>query len=147
VPRLLTAAQVWVQSGGRVQLLDAPLGGPPPEDCDCLGETDSARALALLRRVAVLALEGRVRPQPVGERVHAPAPASARQLLDRLAGVEQPYTEVEQVQADLIALQGEPTRVTTAMRSAQLALLVTLLAPMLLVMLSVRYVAMQQILK
>jgi hypothetical protein len=144
VPRPLTAAQVWVQDSGRVQLLDTPLAEPPTEDRDCPGATDSARALALLRRVAVLALEGRLRPEPDGTRVHAPAPASARLLLNRLMGVEQPDTEVEQVQADLIALQGEPTEVTRAARSAQLALLLAMLAPFLLVMLMTRYVAMQR---
>src|SRR5262249_34856665 len=96
LPRPLTAAQVWVQSGGRVQLLDAPLADPPPEDGDCTGETDSVRGLALLRRAAVLALEGRSRPQLTGERVHAPAPASARHLLDRLVGGEPPYGGVRQ---------------------------------------------------
>src|SRR5207244_1257197 len=65
-------------------------------------------------------------------------------LLDRLTGVDRPYETAEQVQADLIALQGEPTRVTAAMRSAHLALLIAALAPFLIIMLSVRYFAMQR---
>ncbi len=142
LPRPLTVGQVWVQPGGRVQLLDAPLGEPPAADADCPGETDSARALALLRRVAVLALEGRLRPESAGA-VHAPAPAGARDLLDRLTGVQRPYETVEQVQADLIAQQGEPTRVTAAMRSAHLALLLAVLVPFLIVMLLARYIVMQ----
>jgi hypothetical protein len=143
LPRPLTASQVWVQPSGRVQLLDAPLSDPPPEDADCPGETDSARALALLRRVAALALEGRLRPESAGA-VHAPAPAGARDLLDRLTGIERPYETVEQVQADLIAQQGEPTHVTAATRSAHLALLVAVLAPFLLIMLAARYFAMER---
>jgi hypothetical protein len=147
LPRLLTAAQVWVQDSGRVQLLDTPTTDPPAEDGDCPGATVSARALALLRRVAVLALEGHLRAQPHGAHVYAPAPGSARHLLDRLVGARQPYTEVEQVQADLIALQGEPTEVTTGMRSAHLALLVTVLVPFLLMMISARYLVMQEFLQ
>jgi hypothetical protein len=66
------------------------------------------------------------------------------QLLDRLTGTEQPYGDVEEVQAALIELQGEPTEVNTALRSGHIALLVAVLVPILVLMLGVRYAALHQ---
>jgi hypothetical protein len=146
LPRPLSAARVWVAPGGRVQLLDGPPPGVGPgEESDESG--DAARALGLLRRVAALALEGWQGGKAPGEPVHAPVPARVALVLDRLTGAEDPYTEVEQFQSDLIALQSEPTDVDAATRSGHLALLVAVLSPVLLLMLGARYLAMQHTLK
>ncbi|HYT92820.1 MAG TPA: protein kinase [Gemmataceae bacterium] len=147
LPAPLNVAQVWVQPNGRVQLLDVPIPGAIGADTDAPGETDSARALVLLRQVAALALEGRLQATAAGEPIHAPVPASVALLLDRLSGAEQPYEQIEQVQADLIAQQGEPTEVDTTLRSGHLALLVAVLVPVLVLMLGVRYFALHHALR
>jgi hypothetical protein len=147
LPWPLNVAQVWVQPNGRVQLLDVPIPGVLGADTDAPGATNSARALALLRQAAALALEGRLQPQDAGTPIDAPVPASVALLLDRLTGVEQPYEQIEQVQADLIAQQGEPTEVNTTLRSGHLALLVAVLVPVLLTMLGVRYFALHHTLR
>ena len=55
LPRALTPDQVWVESDGRIQIVDAPIAetGPPAEDAD-----PSRRGLALAYGVALTALTG-----------------------------------------------------------------------------------------
>jgi hypothetical protein len=96
VPGSLAVAQVWVQRGGQIQLLDLPLGRTegkevPPEE----------RSLALLGQVARQALAGERQPLPL----------HASTLLARLIGAEQPYKRVEEVQTDLAFARDRPTRV------------------------------------
>jgi uncharacterized RDD family membrane protein YckC len=149
LPATLSVQQVWVQPNGRVQLLDAiyRFASAAP----CRGETinrpaqpEGERSLALLRQVAVLALEGRLQAKSPGESIHAPVPAHAIRLLDRLMGVEQPYEGVDRVQSDLIALQGQPTEVSMSLRTGHLALLVAFLYPLLVLMLGMRWVYLHQ---
>jgi hypothetical protein len=89
LPRPLTPGQVWVQEGGRAQLADTPLvadaagAGPQAEG------TDAERSLALLREVALLALDARAR--------------GASAALSRLFGTGPKYETVEQFQASLAA--------------------------------------------
>jgi hypothetical protein len=128
LPTRLTLAQVCVQSPGRVTLLDGP-----PAATDTTADAD-ARALALLRQVAVGALTGSADPQ-ADARVRAPLPLHARALLGRLTGEKAPYERVGQVRADLAAMGGRPAEVATVLRALHLALGFTFLAIGLLEML------------
>jgi hypothetical protein len=95
---------VWVQSDGRAQLADTALSeaaAPPPGRA---GETEVDRSLALLRQVAVLALEARSRqPGDPPMSLQASLPEPARPVLDRLLGSAPGYETVENFQADLAA--------------------------------------------
>jgi hypothetical protein len=135
LPASLSVDQVWVQPDGRVQLTDGVLTDRLPESSGPLTGTDQERSLALLRAVAVLALEGRLRkPEEPPAPVRAPVPLHARPVLDRLAAVSSPYTDVRQVQADLAALRDQPTEVTRPWRAEHLALLTALHFPGLVAM-------------
>src|SRR5262249_33845796 len=63
---------------------------------------------------------------------------------DRLMGVEQPYESLDQLQWDLIDIQGQPTEVTVSLRTGHLALMVAFLYPLLLMMLGVRYIYLRE---
>src|SRR5262249_51659458 len=83
-----------------------------------------ARALALLRQVAGLTLEGR--PRPDGQPPHsirAPVPLHARKVLDCLLGVQEPYDQVQQLQAELAATRNRPAASPRRHRAAYLAVL------------------------
>jgi serine/threonine protein kinase len=123
LPDVLAVQQVWVQPNGRVRLLDVPpvtppAAGPVADPC-----------LALLRDVALLALEGR--PRPPGARpapVRAPVPEHARRMLDRLLGVGgQGYGDVGQLQADLAATHDQPVEVTRGQRALAVMVLAAVL--------------------
>jgi hypothetical protein len=117
LPAPLSAAQVWVQADGRVQLLDA---------APAAGE-GSASPLSLLRQAAVLALEGKPRPPraaPAG--VRAPLPEHAARLLDRLLGAGKPYAGLSEFRSDLAAAADKPTETTRPRRLAHLAVLAVL---------------------
>jgi uncharacterized RDD family membrane protein YckC len=135
LPPQLTCDDVWVQLDGQVQLVDLPTesstGGPSETDA----ETPDSRGLRLLRQVAVLALEGRMpapdeRPKPI----LAPMPEHAHRILNRLAGIDDPYTTVEQLRADLAATADQPLEVGPAQRGTQLALQTAFLLPGLALM-------------
>jgi uncharacterized RDD family membrane protein YckC len=132
LPRTLTVEQVWVQPNGRLQLLGTPLAEPAEA---APAGTDEERALELLRRVAVLALEGNPRP---AERpptpVRAPLPGHAAAWLDRLLGVRGQYNALGHAHFDLSATRALPTQVTRGMRTAQVAILALLHLPGLAVM-------------
>jgi hypothetical protein len=105
LPRVLSPAEVWVQAGGLARLADTPLAAGDEEPQGLLVGADRERALELLRRTAVLALEGR--PRPPGDRtapVRASLPEPARAVIDRLVGAGPAYETVEQVRADLAGL-------------------------------------------
>jgi hypothetical protein len=108
VPASLAPRQVWVQIDGQVFLIDPPL--KPVSVPEAEGSAaEEARALALLRRVAVLSLEGQERPDRAPPpSIHAPLPLYARALLQRLLGTEAsgafpPYDRVAAFAADLSA--------------------------------------------
>src|SRR5262249_48205283 len=75
-----------------------------------------------------------------GRYLQAPVPARVAELLERLVGGVGAFHTVAEVRAALADLEGQPTRITRALRSAHLALLATLLVPLLLVMFVGRYV-------
>lgn len=139
LPPSLGVSQVWVQPGGRVQLVETPVGNDAPLTPAelCVAAGDHARALALLRDVAVLALEGKPRAGPADpSHVNAPLPLHAAGVMNRLlagaaapptpaghprpAGAERPYGRVDELRADLLATQDEPAEITRATRAKHL---------------------------
>jgi uncharacterized RDD family membrane protein YckC len=104
LPRSLSRAQVWVQDDGRARLADTALAAG--DQAEQTAGTDQERALALLRAVAALALEGRPRqPGDTAAGVRATLPAPAREVIERLLG--QRYESVEQLRAELAAPREE----------------------------------------
>jgi hypothetical protein len=97
LPGSLNPAQVWVQPDGRAQLADTALTEGAQEQAGAEGCTDQERALALLRQVADLVMEGRP-PNPAGR------------VVDRLTTGKPPYETVLQFQADLAAHREAATR-------------------------------------
>jgi hypothetical protein len=135
LPASLSVEQVWVQPDGRAQLTDGILTDRLPGTSGPSTGTDQERSLALLREVAVLALEGHPRkPEEHTASIRAPVPLHARPILDRLAAISAPYTNVQQVQADLASLRDKPTEITRPWRAEHVALLAGLHLPGLLVM-------------
>jgi serine/threonine protein kinase len=112
LPAALTAGQVWVQSDGRLQLLDVPVAaGPPP----------AADALTFLRDVSFLALEGEPRrADDKAAGVRAPLPQHAALLLGRLSGWGEPYRGVRPFSADLGATADKPSAVGRGRRFAHI---------------------------
>jgi hypothetical protein len=102
LPGSLSADHVWVQPDGQAQLADIALTERSPSAPDRSGETDQRRALALLREVAAVALEGRPRrPQDPPAPAQAALPEHARQVVRRLMGISEGYETAQQFQADL----------------------------------------------
>jgi eukaryotic-like serine/threonine-protein kinase len=123
LPPELSLDHVWVQPGGQVQLLDFPLARSGGARVLASGAPQT-RALALLRQVAILALEGRLRPDGEPPRsIRAPVPLHARKVLDCLLGVQEPYDQVQQLQAELAASRHRPAEITRRHRAAYLAVL------------------------
>jgi eukaryotic-like serine/threonine-protein kinase len=132
LPAMLGADQVLIQSNGQIEILDWPLqdddGQALSDESD---QVPSRPGLALLAEVAVLSLEGRARPleDARGRRraIRALLPLYAADLLARLLEVRQPYRNVQEFQAELLACRDRPAQATAARRAAALALSVALL--------------------
>jgi eukaryotic-like serine/threonine-protein kinase len=127
LPRSLTVDRVWIQANGRVQLLDASLddfGDTNPAD-----PPDQKAGLLLLRQVAELTLEGRVRRADEGPApIRAPVPKHAAPMLNRLLLPDKHrFRSVDQFGEELAVSRNQPPEVTTAQRAAHLALLTTAL--------------------
>jgi hypothetical protein len=118
LPPCLGLDQVWVEPNGRVQLLERSLTPPTPVP-------PRPQPLLLVREVASLALEGRPRRTPGP--VHAPVPAHAVPLLDRLFSPTG-YPTLSDLQHDLGETHQHRPEVTPALRAAQLGLLAVALA-------------------
>lgn len=100
LPHDLTPEHVWIPVHGHVQLLDTPMGGldttARTQPVAVTPTDDPKRALAFLREIAILILEGRHRP--VGDPpkpIRAGVPLHVRAMLDRLIGVRQPFAAIE----------------------------------------------------
>jgi hypothetical protein len=116
----LTVDQVWVEPDGRAQLVD-PLVLGDASGVGPAGQSDQARALSLLRRVAGLGLEGgRRRLDDEATAVRAPAPLHAARILGRLFGQPAPYEDVAALRADLAATSDLHTEVGVALRATHL---------------------------
>jgi hypothetical protein len=128
LPAALTLDQVWVDNGGRVQLLDVP--AHPAAG----GEPTSATLLGLLTQVAAFGLEGRRRTAPAP--VAAPVPLYARSLLARLARAAERGKGLRPWQQDLAAAADRPTAVSRFRRAGHAALLALFLLPGLVMLLA-----------
>jgi uncharacterized RDD family membrane protein YckC len=116
MPPSLSLEQVWIQSDGRLQLLDFPI----PRPTEALSQP-TINPLQLLRDVATVALEGE--PRPAGkesEPIHAAIPLHARNLLQRLLNASYPFTGVEAFQLALKESHYLPTEVDPSLRLGQL---------------------------
>jgi hypothetical protein len=128
LPHDLTPDHVWIPRHGHVQLLDTPMGGldttsraasaAPAEDCD--------RALAFLREVAIVLLEGGRRPVGAPPKpIRAPVPVHARRMLDRLLGFADPYPSVDPFLQDMGEAREAMAELAPALRLVQAGLFVT----------------------
>jgi hypothetical protein len=99
-PTTLTTAQVWVQEDGRAQLADLPLTATASDE-DTSG-TPQQRAIGLLARTVVLAVEGQPRSASAAAgSLQGTVPADARAVCDRLLGIGGEHDTVEQFLAAL----------------------------------------------
>jgi hypothetical protein len=127
VPRVLTVEQVWVEPGGRAQLLDFPL---PTGQAVAAGETKSRYPggafdpTRFVKQVAALALEGVARNGR--ETVHAPLPPPAARIVNTLFADR--YADLTDLQADLKENHAHPAEVNTGMRAGHLTVQAVLLA-------------------
>ncbi|MCS6977222.1 MAG: protein kinase [Gemmatales bacterium] len=135
-PQPLRLDHVWISRDGRVQIADWPAADVAspwviPDD-----RPPERQALELLRRVAVLTLEGKPRddsapPSPI----QAPLPEHGRRILDRLLGVQEPtYHSLEEIHDDLLRTQDAPSEVDATLRMGQLAILASGVIPSLVLM-------------
>jgi hypothetical protein len=134
LPDPLTVEQLWVQSSGQLQLLEAVAGKWIPAHKESGLRSDEDRALSLLAEAAVVALEGRARADgKFAPPIRSPIPEHAAALVNRLLGSRHHGLTIEQVRTELSATQDRPREVTRSWRGAHLVLLTSLLAlPMLL---------------
>lgn len=130
-------AQLWVEPGGRLQLLDfdIPTGSAPSVD-PTHPEEPAIRPLPpipFLRQVTTLALEGQ--PRSGGGPVQAPIPPHAAQITDHLFDDDATgYSDLGSLRQDLMENHDYPAQVTATMRGAQLGAQAAMLAVGLLVM-------------
>jgi hypothetical protein len=135
LPAALAVEQVWVDHGGRAQLLDVPAtpadDGPP-----------ATTPLGLLEQVARFGLEGarRTAPSPVA----APVPLYARSLLTRLARAAGKGKGLREWQQELAAVADRPAAVGRFGRVGHVALLALFLLPGLFLVWALGIVALVQ---
>ncbi len=131
LPRKLTPSQIWVAPDGRALLLDAPVGreASATTASEVAGEGETAQILTFFRDVSALALEGRSRPPADGSLpIRAPLPIYAGEILCRLVCEPSPKALderagdlLDRLHSDLLALQSEPSVITTGRRVNHLA--------------------------
>ena len=119
--------QVWVEPGGRVQVVPFPLPtgsgrAPVSREAKPAAAPDPLR---LVREVATLALEGA--PRSAGGRVAAPVPPHATRITDRLFA-DDGYPGLADVRTDLADSHAHPPRVTAGLRAGHLTGQAVLLA-------------------
>ena len=120
-PDVLSPEQIWVEPGGRLQLVDFPM---PTGQAVAAGETKSRYPggafdpLGFVKQVTALMLEGSAR---TGHgRIRAPLPAHASAITNRL--FDDGYTSLAELRDDLTANQSLPPSVTGGNRVAHLTL-------------------------
>lgn len=133
----LTVSQLWVEPGGRLQIVDFPLPTGCRRDATLrLGEHERrvTEPLQLIRLVTTLALEGQ--PRSSGGPVRAPIPPHAAKVTSRLFRDDaEGYLSLTSLQTDLAETHTHPAQITTAMRTAYLSVLGMMLTPGLILML------------
>ncbi|OWK45642.1 protein kinase domain-containing protein [Fimbriiglobus ruber] len=123
--------QVWVEPGGRVQILDFPLPVGAARVPGALPEPGTGDPSDLVRRVATLALEGT--PRAAGGRVRAPLPAHASRITDRLFGGGEPGA-LDALRGALADNHAFPPHVSAGVRAAHIGVQGPMLALGLVVM-------------
>jgi hypothetical protein len=124
LPQPLAVELACIQADGRAVLLDMPFTEPPEGEAETTAadEISEKQALALLARVALLALEGhRVNELPVAVRAPLPLPAAA--VLGKLLTFERTGFRLRDLAERLTDLQDKPPEVTRGRRAGQLALM------------------------
>ena len=133
-PKVLSAEQLWVEAGGRAQLLDFPL---PTGQAVAAGETKSRYpggafdAMKFVKQVTALTLEGVARHGR--EPVRAPLPPRAKAIADDLFADR--YRALHELYADLKENRQHPAEVTAGTRAGHLTAQGMLMAVGLLCML------------
>ncbi|MGL6074494.1 MAG: protein kinase domain-containing protein [Fimbriiglobus sp.] len=126
--------QVWVEPGGRLQLLDFPLPSGrqgmlnPTATCPCLDPGQ------LIRQTTTLALEGV--PRPDATRLYAPIPPHASKITDKLF-IQEKAIDIGRVQTALRENHHSAPEVTGTVRAAHLSVLTLMVAIPLMVMYAV----------
>jgi hypothetical protein len=120
LPDRLSPEQVWVQSTGRIFLLDSPPRSP----------TVCATPWELLRQVAAVTLEGLTRHEKdQREPIRAPIPGHARVLLTRLMGTQASFLSLLELRQALAEAHERPEEISRPGRALQVALSMTGAAP------------------
>jgi uncharacterized RDD family membrane protein YckC len=120
LPNPLNTEQAWIQSPGRVQLLDSWLAGLPTTESTSSGG-DGTRALDLVRDVSLLCLENRPRSEGKSlRRPCAPVPGYAAQLFKRLFLNKPPLENPEELRAILVASRDRPRQLSRRMRAGSI---------------------------
>jgi hypothetical protein len=124
LPQPLAVELVCIQADGRMVLLDMPFTEPPQGEVQtpAADEIPEKQALALLARVAVLALEGR-RVNELPAAVRAPLPLPAAAAVGKLLNFERAPFRLRDLAQRLTDLQDKPPEVTRGRRAGQLALM------------------------
>lgn len=119
VPKVLSVDQVWVEPGGRAQLLDFPL---PTGQAVAAGETKSRYPggafdpSKFVKHVTALMLEGATRN---GRKpVRAPLPLRAKEIVNRI--MSDRYKDLKTLHADLKENLTHPPEVGVGMRAGHL---------------------------
>jgi hypothetical protein len=121
-PELADFGQVWVEPGGRLQLVDVPLPAGRPLSAPAISDP-----LGIVRAVASMALEGT--PRVRAGRVRAPVPPHAAAVTDKLfGGPAGGYGSLADLRADLAGTHAHPPRVDRPMRAAHLGVQAALLS-------------------
>jgi uncharacterized RDD family membrane protein YckC len=119
LPPGLTPDQVWIQPDGRALMVDS-LAVVSDADRDL---SDDARALALLRKTAALALEGGRRRFDDNGPIRSAAPLHASKMLAQLTPGPDAHATVQDFRAALDRTRQLPTEVGMAQRAMQLGFL------------------------
>lgn len=122
LPATLRSDQVWIGPGGQVKLLDMPVVAGPAVPA----AAEDVRALALLREVASLALEGRPPSAPPAP-PQVPLPVYAIGPLARLFGAGPGYERIADFKADLEAMRERPADIGRRHRLVHVAIQTSLL--------------------
>jgi uncharacterized RDD family membrane protein YckC len=122
LPDSLALDRVWVQPDGRVLLMDPILDPLPGERRVVEGETRQARALELLRCVAICAMSGKIEipAEPIIP-VGGPVPGHAIPIVERICRIDKPYATVGEFRADLDQTREQHPDLTPATRISHAA--------------------------
>jgi uncharacterized RDD family membrane protein YckC len=128
LPDMLSVHQVWVDKGGRVQLLGTPLTGDDttvvsPDVARHAEEDPEQRSMHLLRDVAARLLEGEARAAEKRRYLKAPMPHYARTCLDRLFPGPRCCGGLREFRDELRQVLNRPAEVSHARRFAHLCVL------------------------